>query len=116
MIDKVNFSYGVNNTSNQMAWNNQSEKNEKSKIAYQLVKTGNETCELLILENGKIVKSIPLSLEEAFKKFANGSNLPNFQVKFDFNTVVENSMESKSKEEAQNRYGSQVANNFFMQM
>ena len=116
MIDKINFSYGAYNSSNQKAWNNQSEKKEKSKIAYQLVKTGSETCALLVLENGKIVKSIPLPLEEAFKKYANGSNLPNFQVKFDFNTVVENSMESKSKEEAQNRYGNHVANNFFMQM
>lgn len=116
MIDKISFSYGTYNSSNQTAWNNQSEENEKSKIAYQLVKTGSETCALLVLENGKIVKSIPLSMEEAFNKYANGSNLPNFQINFDFDIAVENSIESNSKEDAQSKYGPQVANNFFMKM
>lgn len=89
------------------------EKEKKPKITYEIVKTGDNTCDLLTLVNGKIVKSNTISLQEAFEKYKNGSAKIDLKILFDFNQEIKNSMESKSADEAKRMYGHQVANNIF---
>ena len=79
------------------------------------VKTGNETCDLLTLVNGKVVKTDPMSLKDAYDRYGKGPVPDNFRIAFDMNQSVENSMGSTSKEDAKRMYGAQVANNFFAQ-
>ena len=91
------------------------EKAKEPKITYQLVKTGNETCDLLTLVNGKVVKTDPMSLKDAYDRYGKGPLPDNFRIAFDINQSVENSMGSTSKEDAKRMYGPQVANNFYAQ-
>lgn len=104
------------NRANQAEKQQEEYQQEKQKEKKELVKNSDGTFELLTIVNGKILFSQTLTAEEVQSRFGSNPSIAGVESPALLFENTDKQMGSKSKEDAQSRYGPQVANNFFMQI
>ena len=118
MVERIGL-FGALSTANRA---NQAEKHQeeyqekKEKERKQLVKNSDGTFDLLTIVKGKIVFVQKMTAEQVQSKFGSNPSIAGIETPVLLFENTEMQMGTKKREDAQSRYGPQVANNFFMQI